>query len=648
MKFGVVTSDSESDSDIVSVDYSFTSDEESLDGFQWISADPKSSLGRDIRAALDSSDEEVLESENEVEILGLSGKSVNGGKNEGKARIQSPWNAFSTPQSSKNKRKSEISSSLWKHSPLARSLIGSKVTTSKATLEEALKKEPDVFETWVKRTEEEAWRDGQYRAAKQQSHVRSIATNARAKIVSIQESQLSQEAEEIRRLLEGLALRHNKEEEELRKAFKEREETLWKDIDEVIRSVEKREAEAAAKAARVAQAEAKKRKEEEEAQIAEKDRMAREQKAEVERRTKELALKEQQAKAAKEAEERRIEEEKRAKEEKERASKRIVDKREQAGVTWRAYIEKQNWMKSEVIEKVKADRPTMTSLNKGKRMIIRWLGQALNTRESVVKITTDIHDLLIQQLPSPPSAASPIQFNPDIPKTYAYLLSHVSKVLITQAQSEITSKPASAFPLAKVVVGLMLRGHAALGDVLFARFVKKCPWVVPFYPAPQANQSREEYEKSTGRGTDESQHEYISRMSSICTLFFAILQTPLMPLIPTLPSAPTPEELDKLIPKPMRLTYAWMWLALALRGPMPASPPIAALLTTWIEIALAEVIRIYGKGQTDKLRESLERQGIQGGEIKGDGGMSRDKLGFVLDKWKSGEDMAMKGRDWAA
>lgn len=100
--------------------------------------------------------------------------------------------------------------------------------------------------------------------------------------------------------------------------------------------------------------------------------------------------------------------------------------------------------------------------------------------------TTDIHDLLIQQLPSPPSAASPIQFNPDIPKTYAYLLSHVSKVLITQAQSEITSKPASAFPLAKVVVGLMLRGHAALGDVLFARFVKKCPWVVPFYPAPQA------------------------------------------------------------------------------------------------------------------------------------------------------------------
>ncbi|KAL0243559.1 hypothetical protein I308_105526 [Cryptococcus tetragattii IND107] len=646
MRFGVVSSDSESDSDILSVDYSFSSDEETVDGFQWISTNANPSLGRDIRNALDSSDEEVFDSEDEVEILGLSGKCASGGKNAGKARALSPWNAFSIPQSSKNKGKSAISSSLWRHSPLARSLSGRKVSSSKATLEEVLKEEPDVFETWVKKTEEDAWRDGQYRAAKQQSHVRSIATDARAKIVSIQESQLLQEAEEIRQLLEGLALRHDKQEEELRKAFKEREESLWKDIDEVIRSVEKREAEAAAKAARAAQAEAMKRQEEEDARIAERDRVAREQKAEIERRAKELALKEQQATAVKEAEERRLEEEKRAKEEKEKASKRITDKRGEAGATWNAYTEKQSYMKSEVIEKVKGDRPTMTNLNKGKRMIIRWLGQALNTRESVVKITTDIHDLLIQQLPSLPSPSSPIQFTPDIPKAYAYLLSHVSKVLITQAQSEITSKPTSAFPLAKVVVGLMLRGHAALGDILFARLVKKCPWVVPFYPAPQADQNREDYEKSTGRGADESQHEYISRMSSICTLYFAILQTPLTPLIPTLPSAPTPEELDKLVPKPMRLTYAWTWLALALRDPMPASPPIATLLTTWIEIALAEVIRIYGKVQTDKLRECLEREGIQGVKIKGDGGMSRDKLAFVLDKWRSGGDLAMKGRDW--
>lgn len=61
-----------------------------------ISTNPNPSLGRDIRAALDSSDEEVFDSEDEVEILELNGKSASGGKNADKARALSAWNAFST------------------------------------------------------------------------------------------------------------------------------------------------------------------------------------------------------------------------------------------------------------------------------------------------------------------------------------------------------------------------------------------------------------------------------------------------------------------------------------------------------------------------------------------------------------------------
>jgi nucleoporin GLE1 len=71
------------------------------------------------------------------------------------------------------------------------------------------------------------------------------------------------------------------------------------------------------------------------------------------------------------------------------------------------------------------------------------------------------------------------------PKPYAYLVSHLSKALIKQAESEVSAKAEAAFPLARVVLGLILRGHAALSDILFARFVKKCPWVVPFYPSKQ-------------------------------------------------------------------------------------------------------------------------------------------------------------------
>lgn len=72
------------------------------------------------------------------------------------------------------------------------------------------------------------------------------------------------------------------------------------------------------------------------------------------------------------------------------------------------------------------------------------------------------------------------------PKPYAYLLSHLSKALIKQAETEVSAKAEAAFPLARVMVSLFLHGHAALGDVLFARLVKKCPWVVPYYPSKQA------------------------------------------------------------------------------------------------------------------------------------------------------------------
>ena len=49
----------------------------------------------------------------------------------------------------------------------------------------------------------------------------------------------------------------------------------------------------------------------------------------------------------------------------------------------------------------------------------------------------------------------------------------------------MSAKSDAAFPLARIIILLLLRGHSAFGEILFARFVKKCPWVVPFYPGRQ-------------------------------------------------------------------------------------------------------------------------------------------------------------------
>lgn len=106
--------------------------------------------------------------------------------------------------------------------------------------------------------------------------------------------------------------------------------------------------------------------------------------------------------------------------------------------------------------------------------------------------TNEIHEALLPLLPTTPSPSSPTiltltppESPPSLPLTYLYVLSHISKGLIKQAATEVSAKQDAAFPLARIVLGLLLRGHAALGDVLMARLVKKCPLVVPFYPTRQ-------------------------------------------------------------------------------------------------------------------------------------------------------------------
>jgi len=215
-------------------------------------------------------------------------------------------------------------------------------------------------------------------------------------------------------------------------------------------------------------------------------------------------------------------------------------------------------------------------------------------------------------------------------KPYLYLLSHASKALIKQAESEVSASSAAAFPLGRVVILLLLHGHAALGEILFARFNKKCPWVIPYYPVRQPDQPREDYEKSTGRGSDESVQDYIARMNGILTLYFAILQTPLTSIVPLLPYQATKEHLAALIPPALRFPAAWTWLAHAMRDPLPKSPPIATMVRTWVEMLGAEAIRVYGKTQVMKVFEVIMREGVETGKVAGDSESARQQLGMLL------------------
>ena len=244
----------------------------------------------------------------------------------------------------------------------------------------------------------------------------------------------------------------------------------------------------------------RKKQEEEAARTAAAEKEASARRAEAEKLAREHAERERMAK------EKAADEAKRSAEEKEAAAEANEKAAEQekkaaekgkVGSEWRSWVEKQRWMKKEVIEPVKSDRALRTSLRQGMRLITRGLGQVVNTKESIVRVvsdipviladekTIDIHKLLCDQLPSEPSPAQPTLLSQPPPKPYCYLSSHLSKALVKQATEEVSAKPDAAFPLGRVVTGLLLRGHAAFGDILFARLVKKCPWVIPFYPSRQ-------------------------------------------------------------------------------------------------------------------------------------------------------------------
>lgn len=117
-------------------------------------------------------------------------------------------------------------------------------------------------------------------------------------------------------------------------------------------------------------------------------------------------------------------------------------------------------------------------------------------------------------------------------------------------------------------------------------------------------------------------------------MYFAIIQTPFDSLVPTLPSAPTPQQFVQLIPPILRISAGWSWLAYALRDPFPALPPVAHLVSVWVEIIGAEATRVYGVGQVGKVLDAIKREGLDGGKIKGDSEAARQRLGLLLDGWR--------------
>lgn len=75
-----------------------------------------------------------------------------------------------------------------------------------------------------------------------------------------------------------------------------------------------------------------------------------------------------------------------AEREKEVERLKAADTRGKTSSEWRSWVEKQKWMKKEVIEVVKADRATRTGLRTAMRLITRNLGQVTNAKDTIIRV----------------------------------------------------------------------------------------------------------------------------------------------------------------------------------------------------------------------------------------------------------------------
>lgn len=181
---------------------------------------------------------------------------------------------------------------------------------------------------------------------------------------------------------------------------------------------------------------------------------------------------------------------------------------------------------------------------------------------------------------------------------------------------------------------------------MYARLVKKCPWVVPHWPSRTEGQSREEYEKSTGQLADEGHADYIRRMLGIVRMYFAVLALPLGGLVGTLPARPSGSQLIALVPDVWRLPAAWSWIGKALTTNLAKHPATGPLILAHLETVCPALIRAYGPPQVGKLLET-EKRGIEKGSIRCDTAATRSNIQAAVAAWEQTCKLpAPKGIDW--
>ncbi|ETS62522.1 hypothetical protein PaG_03154 [Moesziomyces aphidis] len=453
----------------------------------------------------------------------------------------------------------------------------------------------DDWEEWNRASSRLAWQRARSSHRDASTSASGAATTQRSAPSKTASS--GADVDEVQALLSSLNMRRDQEDAQIKQAFEARNADLWSGIDACILAAENEARKlAAAEAARLEAA----RKTQEEAER----KAAQQRQAELDRI--EAEKKAAQAEAERRKQEAEATAAKQKQDEAEQAKARAMggtgdDIRKAALAEYDEWMAKIRHIKTSVLPSIASNPELRKQCFAAKRQITPKIGQLTNSRAEIVRITQAIAGVLDAAKQATASGGGDV---------YTWILNHLSKCLIRQAEQEVAAKQDTAYPLARVAVWLVLLGHVELADVLMARLCKKCPWIVPVWPARTKDMDEAAYRKVMGYKADETTENYSNRMNGIAAFYFGMLQT-----VPTPPPGQSSIQLER-VPLHLRSTSLWRWSVRALTPSTAAPvafldhPMCPSVWSVFIEIAGTYALKLYGK-QMQKLFTLLLSQGLQ-------------------------------------
>lgn len=261
---------------------------------------------------------------------------------------------------------------------------------------------------------------------------------------------------------------------------------------------------------------------------------------------------------------------------------------------WLEHMSRIQRIKADVLPAVSDNPEWSRACREARRTMTTKVGQVTNSTAQIRQVVRGIVKSADSQTSALAETLSRLRAVDEI--CYRWGLNHLSKCLIKQAETELVSRSSAAFPLGRVVVGLLLGGHGPLGDVLFARLVKKCFWLTGWFPQRAPGMDEAAHQKLLGHApptSGESSTQYTDRMAGIVSLWAAIVQT--HPNEPPQRDAAAHEGAHHDIPVSLRPATGWRWIGSVLNGPLAALDPAPRLINAFMSIAGPVMASTYKK-----------------------------------------------------